>query len=158
MSCEIAGEDLSRYAAGDCDAETGERLARHVSGCDVCARRLEGIRKVDAALRALPPLRPSADTLLRVRRALGPEVRGSAAPEVMSLEQAADYLQVSVENMEEALWDLPVFEVAGQVRMRRSKLIEWMERRERQYARERASSEVTQMLAGEESEHATFTR
>ena len=83
----------------------------------------------------------------RARRALSREVRG-VPPEIMTLDEVAEFLRVSVDDLEEVATDLPAFEIGGQVRVRRSKLVQWVEARARTYARQRAETEVHGILAG----------
>jgi hypothetical protein len=92
-----------------------------------------GLRRVDALLKALRPEPPAAETLLDVRRALTRETRREPVPEIMTLEDVAAFLQLSEEELGEIVEFLPAFELAGQIRVRRSQLIAWIEERERQY-------------------------
>ena len=66
----------------------------------------------------------------------------------MTLDEVAEFLRVSLEELGEVVGELPAFELAGRVRVRRTKLIEWIEKRERAYARGRIESEVAGILAG----------
>ena len=93
------------------------------------------------------PERPSADELLTVRRALSDALGRSCGPEIMTLAEVAAYLRLSPEEMGEIIEELPAFELAGQVRVRRAKLREWVEQRERQFASAAAMSWTTRALA-----------
>ena len=44
--------------------------------------------------------------------------------------------------------DWPAFELAGQIRVRRAKLVEWIERRERDFTRQSAASWAARATAG----------
>ncbi len=98
-------------------------------------RRLAGLRAVDAALRSLPPERPSAETILAARRLLSEETRPRRESEILTLEEVAAFLRIEPEEMRPFVTDLPAFELGGQIRVRRSKLLEWVEHRERQFSR-----------------------
>lgn len=54
-----------------------------------------------------------------------------ARPEVLTMEEAAAFLRVSIEDLEKEFNTLPVFSIGGRMRIRRSQLTEWIEERER---------------------------
>ena len=66
----------------------------------------------------------------------------------MTLNEAAGFLRISVDDLEDVVTDLPAFEVGGKIRVRRAALLEWIEQRERAYARGRAESQVARLVAG----------
>jgi len=146
MKCEVTYEELSALAAGDLAAERTGQLEQHLPTCAECRRRLDAIGALDARLRSLRRLEPSAAVTLRARRLFSRELR--AAPEVMTLGEVAEFLRVSLDDLGEIVAELPAFELAGRVRVRRTKLIEWIEKRERAYARSNMESEVAGILAG----------
>lgn len=148
MDCELSYEELAAYASDGLAPERAAEVEKHVGGCAECRRRLSAIREADARLRALPRLRPSAGALLRTRRALSEELRGRSVPEVMTLEEVAAFLRVEPADLRDVVSELPAFEVGGRIRVRRAKLIEWIERRERVHARSTAESDVARILAG----------
>jgi anti-sigma factor RsiW len=147
MECDFTYEELARYAAGESDAERAAEIGRHAAVCPVCRRRLEALARSDAALRLLPPLAPSASILLRARQALTRELRSAGLPEIMTLEEVAEFLRVPASGLGEVVSDLPAFDVGGRIRVRREALLNWIEARERSYAGARARSEVARMLA-----------
>ena len=148
MDCGITYEELAAFAAGDLEAEAAGRIEQHVRTCAACRQRLAALRRVDGELRALPHREPSAGSVLKTRRLIARETRGGAAPEIMTLAEVTEFLRVSPEALAEVADDLPAFEVGGQVRVRRARLVEWIAERERNYARSRAESEVAHALAG----------
>lgn len=148
MACEVTNEDLSALAAGDLEAERARALQAHLQACTACSARLEEIRRLDARLRAMPRINPPPEAILNARRALSVELRGARAPEIMTLEEVAEYLRISPGDLADAASDLPAFELAGQIRVRRSKLAEWVERREQAYTRTRIESEAAHIVAG----------
>jgi hypothetical protein len=139
MECEWSCLELAEYAAG----EPSDKIHRHLPECESCRRRIEAIRKTDAALQAIPRLEPTDTAVLRIRQALGREIRGHDAHEVMTLEDVADFLRATPEALLDLLDDLPAFEFAGQIRVRRSRLIEWVEERERRYLAEKMESQMS---------------
>jgi hypothetical protein len=147
VDCTLTYEELSRYAAGDLAAQRAREVKQHAASCDACRRRLGALSSLDAALSRAPRCEPPAQALLRVRRSLSRELRGSGAPELMTLDEVAAFLRVGLDALEEIVLELPCFELAGQLRVRRSKLLEWIESRERAWAASSAQSEVARILA-----------
>ncbi len=143
MQCEISYEDLAAYAVGD-----AEHLGEHVRTCPACRERLAAMDRVDRDLRLLPRPEPSAGAVLAARRAVARESRGTGGPEVMTLAEVAEFLRVPPDALADVVGELPAFEVGGQVRVRRARLVEWVAERERAYTRGRAESEVARALAG----------
>jgi len=147
MACGVTYEELARLSAGDLEAARAREVKEHVAGCDTCRRRLDALARADAALAALPRVEPPAEALLAARRLLSREVRGGGGQEIMTLEEAAAFLRISLDELAEIVLVLPAFELAGQLRIRRSRLIEWVEARERAFSRSRAQSEVARALS-----------
>jgi hypothetical protein len=148
MDCDVTHEQLAAYGAGDADAELAARIEEHLPSCEACRRLLEAIGQTDSALRLLPRIAPPAAALLAARQALSAELHRAGAPEVLTIEEAAQFLRVSPDDLDDVMPELPVFEVGGQIRVRRSKMIQWIEKRERAHARERAQSDIARILAG----------
>jgi hypothetical protein len=88
-------------------------------------------RELLGILAELRPAPMPAGELLAVRRALSAEVRGAGAPEVMTLPEVAEFLRIDEADLAEILDELPAFELAGRLRVRRARLVEWIEHRER---------------------------
>lgn len=140
MSCEITLEKLAAYAAGDLEAAGVAEIDQHLSDCQECRQRMELLSRTDAALTTLSPAQPSASGLLATRRALSETIRPRRHPEIMTLPEAADFLRITSDQLGEVMESLPAFELAGQIRVRRARLIEWVEQRERDYSRQTAQS------------------
>ena len=58
----------------------------------------------------------------------------------MTLEEVAEFLRISGDELGEIVEELPAFELGGRIRVRRAKLLEWIQQRERDYSRDIASS------------------
>ena len=142
MECDISYEDLAAFAAGD-----AEHLVEHVRTCPACRERLAAMERVDRDLRLLPRPEPSAGAVLAARRAVARETRGVAGPEIMTLAEVTEFLRVPPDALAEVAGELPAFEIGGQVRVRRARLIEWIAGRERAYAKALAESEVARLVA-----------
>jgi len=146
--CDVTYEELARMTAGDLSPERGAELKRHALGCEACRRRLDALRDVDDVLGVLPREEPSARAVLEARRLISSELRGSGGPEVLTLREVAEFLRVSPDEMDRLAGDLPAFEIAGNIRVRRARLIEWIERRERGFLRTGIESEAARLIAG----------
>ena len=149
MRCDVQYEELSRFAAGEIEAERTRELEEHLGGCQECRGRVRALGNLEAVLRALPRIEPSSRAILNARRALSHELRGGGTREIMTLEEVADYLRMSLDDLEEILGGLPAFELAGQIRVRRDRLIEWIEQREFVYVRRNIESSLARAWSGE---------
>ena len=147
MDCHLTYEQLSEFAAGELDATRRAATEEHLAACERCRSRLQALRELDAGLGQLRRTEPPARAVLNTRRLLSHEVRREREPELMTLDEVAAFLRISLDDLEEIVLDLPAFELAGQLRVRRSKLLEWIEARERAWTRCSAQSEVARILA-----------
>jgi hypothetical protein len=143
MRCEQTDhEELAAYEAGELSENRRRELAAHLATCRVCQGRREAIRRADLALGRLRPSRTPPGALLATRRALRRELGRVPAPEVMTLDEVAEFLRLAPEQLAELLLELPAFELGGQLRVRRSRLVAWIETRERERARAAAATWV----------------
>ena len=155
MTCDVTYDELAAFAAGDLAAEHAPKLwcerayvvQEHVRQCPNCQTRLAALATVDDALRKLPHIGPPEQAVLNVRRALSRGIR-AREPEVMTLQEVADFLRVSLEDLYETVDQLPAFEMAGRILVRRAKLVEWIEKREQAYVRQTVQGELARALAG----------
>ena len=149
MDCEVTYEELAALAAGDLAAAREAEVLPHLADCDRCRRRLEAIRRADAALAAMQPARTPVDALLAARRAISRVLRRGEPAEIMTLDEVAEFLRISPQELGEIAEELPAFELAGHVRVRRARLIEWIQQRERDYTRQAAGSWAARAASGE---------
>ena len=147
MACDVRHEEIAELAAGEVRADRARELGEHVGSCATCQQRLDALRIMDRGLAALPRLSPSPGGLYRMRRSLSDALRRPREPELLTLDEVAAFLRISLDELEEVVLELPAFEVAGQLRVRRAKLLEWVEARERSYRRSSAQSEVARAFA-----------
>ena len=99
-------------------------------------------RETDRILHGLKRAEPPAAGLLEVRRALAAVIRPPRHHDVMTLDDVRDMLRLSPAELEQIVPELPLFELAGQLRIRRQRLIEWIDGREQAFARARAQTEL----------------
>ena len=142
MTCEVTSEDLAALTAGDLDQARAAQVRAYAETCPHCRRRLTALAAADAALAAVRPLEVPAGALLETRRVLSESVRGAGLAEIMTLEEVAAFLRIKPVELGEVIEELPAFELAGQVRVRRARLIEWVEQRERDFRRQKNESWV----------------
>ena len=152
MNCDVTYEELAALAAGDLDEARAAEIREHTTNCEDCRRRLNDLAGADSALAALKPDLPSGEVILAVRRALSAEIRGAPTREIMTLDEVAGFLRMTPDEMAEVAEDLPAFELAGRVRVRRERLVEWIQLRERDYARRVAASWAARVTSGELTE------
>lgn len=148
MPCEVTYDELAAFSTGDLSQARADDIRRHVEQCPACMRRLDALRKTDRALGALPPMEPSATAILRARRALSETQHPQSEPEVMTLEDVARFLRLSLDELSDLVEELPAFELGGQIRVRRARLVEWIEQRERRYGRGTAHSRIARVVRG----------
>ncbi len=147
MTCGLPYEELACYAAGESEPARADEIREHVAQCPRCRQRLDALGGVDAGLAAVTPDRPSAQTILGARRALAGELRAAKAPEIMTLDEVAEFLRVDPDELGEIAEELPAFELAGRVRVRRARLVEWISQRERAYSKQAAESWAAQVTS-----------
>jgi hypothetical protein len=129
MTCEVSFFELSEYQAG----HKSDRLEKHITECEICRRRIATLTQMDQSLRTFDLQKLSDQAALQIRKTLSREIRGSACPEIMTLTDVANFLRLSPTQLEEIIDELPAFELAGQIRVRRTRLIDWIEQRERDF-------------------------
>ena len=144
MTC-ISHETLAQFAVGDMDTGDVSDVEAHIRSCPECRRRLEAVRKVDTALCLLRRAEPSAQALLDTRCLISEEIRIPQASEIMTLDDVAEFLRIGPGELEEIVEELPAFELAGEIRIRRTKLLDWIEHRERQYLRQTIESRTARI-------------
>jgi anti-sigma factor RsiW len=148
MTCEQPYERLSEYLAGDLGTEDATALERHLTECAECRRRLDALRAATGRLAALPRLEPPYQTADATRRAVAALEGAGPPPEVMTPAEVARFLRVAVDDLEDVLAEVPAFEIAGKLRVRRDKLLAWIAEKERSFTRQALQSEVAGILSG----------
>lgn len=148
MSCDITYEELVAFVDGDLSTQRIAQIGEHVAVCDECAERIKAIRGIDVALVAVRRIEPGAGVVFAARRALAQVTRGGQAVDVMTLDEVAQYLRITSQQLGEIMHELPAFEMAGQVRVRREALVKWIEQKERNYTRQTNQSWVARARVG----------
>jgi len=136
MTCEECDDLLWPLAAGELEDGQMREVTVHVEQCTSCQDRLDEVRRLAAAAKALPHATPSRSLCLQTKEAVRLElerlgrVRHAFGP-VMNADDVAKYLKVTVETVYRHLDEIPHFELEGQMRFRRESLDRWIESSER---------------------------
>lgn len=101
---------------------------------------------VDNLLHRLPRAEIAPGDLLRIRKSLSAVTRNTGGSDIMTLEEVSEYLRISQHELELILPDLPLFELAGRLRLRRHRLDEWIGKREKEYVQANVRSAIQQEL------------
>jgi anti-sigma factor RsiW len=148
MTCAIRDEELAALAARDLPEARAQELRAHVAGCRACAGRFAALQLLDAELRRVGRFEAPAGAVLRARRAAAAAIGQRTLAEIMTPHEVAEFLRIEHDDVGEVLAEVPAFEVAGKVRVRRDRLLAWIGERERMYARQTLQSEVAGILTG----------
>jgi hypothetical protein len=146
MNCPNNPEVWPEYLDGELQPEEAESLRRHLAACPACQRLVAGIQRADAELAGLSHGSLSAVSLLEVQQRIRQDLGMAERREILTLEEAADFLRVEPDELAGLLDDLPWFELAGRIRFRRQSLLDWVRKRERECTRERLGRNLQREL------------
>lgn len=148
MICTVTREALSAHALGEGTPEERHRLDEHLRRCPSCQTIVTEFEVLGSLCRKAspPPLSPTASLrlLAGIRAALGEGSTSLPDHDVLTLEEVAAYLRIEGEDLVSELPGMPTFEIAGRVRIRRDRLLAWIEERERQARSRRLLSVVSE--------------
>jgi predicted anti-sigma-YlaC factor YlaD len=134
MTCAECRNLLSACEAGELADPQEKQVQEHVKDCAECARLLSAMRAAMDTLVALEDPPPPQRVTLGVLNA--PPRRSHAeqadAPEIMTPEELAHFLRLLPDDLEEVIGLIPGFEIAGRLRFRKARVLEWIEAREKQ--------------------------
>lgn len=147
MNCEITYEELSAYGSGDLEPERTRILQDHLARCTRCRGRMAALQTGDSALRALTAQPPPVRALGNAWSRIAAEIARDRGHEIMTLEEVAAFLRIAPQDLDSVIDELPAFELAGYIRVRRTRLLQWIEERERRHARHIAESELARALS-----------
>ncbi len=144
MTCDP--ELLLAFLDGELSAEAEADLARHLADCVACRQTLASLRQSESGLSALAAAAPASESLAQVQRRVRQELGMVREREILTIEEAADFLRLQPDELAAVLDDLPWFELAGQIRFRREALVDWVRERERECSRERCRRNLQREL------------
>jgi len=148
MSCNRSFEELARFSAGDLPTSEAEEVAKHLSTCPNCQRKMAALDVVDEAFARWQPHEIPAGTLLSARRFLSDAMGIRQEQEILTLSEVAKLLRVGPDEMKDIIETIPAFEIAGRLRVRKAKLMEWVQEKEGSYSRANIQSNVSRILSG----------
>ena len=122
-------------------AEEAAELAAHLPACADCSAEAEGVAAVRSSLAPVEEEAPGLEVLDRVRSRLALAAPAPTA-DVLTPEELAQMLRVSVDDIYDNLDALPAFEFAGRVRFRRRAIEAWMEEQEQRWRHEALTASV----------------
>lgn len=124
---------LDDYLDGELNRDDIKAFVAHLQQCVSCrdeVERYEGFRKM---LQRHTPLHMPDDADLRVRFAISRELdKRKTVKEVLDMDDAAAFLNITVPELAGMLDELPAFEIAGRIRFNRDRLIKWMKSKEKE--------------------------
>ena len=146
MTCTVDPERLVAWLDGDLHRAAAARLAVHVETCPTCSDQMARLAHQAHVLRSELDREVPAAVLARLRSVLPAADPTAPGPDLMTLDEVARYLRITLDDLDQIASDLPAFEVAGQIRVRRAELRQWIARREQEYAAQRLLEETTRGL------------
>ena len=134
MTCAECRDLLSVLEARELPEPQAQQVQQHANGCAECGRLLRAMRAAMQTVEALEDPPPPQRLTLQVMNApaLRPCADSSDAPEIMTPKDLASFLRLSPDDLEEVIALIPGFEIAGRVRFRKERVLEWIEAREKQ--------------------------
>jgi hypothetical protein len=131
MNCPVTLEGYIEALERD-----GAGLRDHMASCAACRQHAAALDAADDSLRLLVNQSPPPHVVERTLKSMAATIESAGAGEIMTLDEVADFLKIPADDLELFVHELPAFELAGHIRVRRSQLMEWIERRERQHMRD----------------------
>jgi len=126
------------------------QVQEHLAACAACAQELRTWERVRSALRAEGevPRRAAVERLRAELTAIAP--REGRPPELMTADELARSLRMTVAWVEANLDDIPLLYLGGQLRFRRERIRLWLEQKEA--AQERLRRRVAELRPSAEAE------
>jgi hypothetical protein len=144
MTCAECRDLLSAFEARELPEPQERQIQQHADGCAECSRLFRTMRAATQIVEALEDPPPPQRVTLQVMTApaLLPDADSSDAPEIMTPQDLASFLRLSPDDLEEVIALIPGFEIAGRVRFRKERVLEWIEAREKQREQSLAYSQL----------------
>ena len=143
-ACTTYRETLSAFDAAELDPDLTAQVEKHVSECAECSRLLRTVRKATDLVSRLVDEEPARSVCVRilgeVDRFLAPDL--ADAPEIMTPEQLARFLHVPLGKLDDRIETIPGFEIGGELRFRKERVLEWIEQREQERERRTIYSQL----------------
>jgi anti-sigma factor RsiW len=141
-SSESICQWLEQYFDRELNSEEISRFSDHLETCDGCRKKLTlliAVRK--SLLTALDTALPD-DADLKIRKKLRAEMLPDPLPnDILDIDDVAGLLKIPVSELITIIDLLPGFEVAGRLRFRRDRIMDWIRQREPELAGKRMASD-----------------
>ena len=122
---------LEAFFDGELSSEQQNEFRAHLEQCETCRTRLNQLTALRASIRHQGEVSLSHDADLRLRRRIHREIRpDNRLPEILDIESVAQLMQLSVSEVAEILDEIPHFEIAGRIRFRRNRVLDWLREKE----------------------------
>jgi hypothetical protein len=144
MICAECRDLLSAFEAGELPEPREKQVRQHAKDCAECSRLLRAMRAATRTVAAIEDPPPPQRITLQVMStpALRLDAESSDAPEIMTPKDLASFLRLSPDDLEEVIALIPGFEIAGRLRFRKERVLEWIEAREKQREQNLAYSQL----------------
>ena len=148
MRCQRVKELLSQFEKGELSPALAKELEEHMSSCPECKRVVEDFTLLSRLSKEDEAHDAGEDRLARVLSSIKERLREeekshfAGEKEVLTLEEAAAFLRVSSDEITLELDSLPVFRIGNRLRIRRNRLLQWIEEREKSCFRKRVLSSL----------------
>lgn len=146
MKCPDFRTRMPAYIDGDLPQQEREALENHLAKCRSCHRQFDSLKQGDAALASLGQLPVPAGILNQARAEITTGSGLETLSEIMTLNEVAAFLKIDSRVLGDLVEQLPLFELAGNLRIRRQALLDWIRERERDFARTHLQGELSRRL------------
>lgn len=146
MTCDIRLEQLSALLAGELDVTQTQVLRQHIERCPACATLAARLQDIDQQFRSAVDQPVPPEAARRARQAMHAAVQRQPTPEIMTLDEVGQCLRLTPSQLAQILEQLPSFSVAGEVRIRRDRLMQWVKDQEQQAFRDRVRSQAARSI------------
>lgn len=132
-TCAQITEWISERIDGELDATRDGPLSDHLEGCAACRETLAALERLAIVTERLPRAVPRDRGVLALNTTLHELARKPRRTEfgpVMDMEELAEFLRVPIATVGQYLDELPSFELGGKLLFRRTRVEQWIARRE----------------------------
>jgi anti-sigma factor RsiW len=146
MKCDQTVEMLAAYFAGDLPPDAASGIDRHLEGCSACRDVLQRMRRCEAQLRQLGEMPLPEHLASRSARMIADHLLQQRPQEILTLREVGQVLRLTPEQVQQIADTLPSFVVVGEVRVRRDRLMQWIQQQEQHSLRDRVRSQTARIV------------
>jgi len=152
MECKDVQAELVTYLDKELSAMGQKAIEAHLSECETCSRKLQELRGIIGAAHQWQGITPSGNWRQKLQSRIDAEkpknltteirhlrnaidvlreqMERQNFPEVMNLEELANYLRVDTDTVWNILDELPHFQIGYELRFKKSSIDEWIRAKE----------------------------